>query len=43
MIPSKKLVFSVVGDLSKIRSELDKLGLGEPAMHDLYGTPAARP
>ncbi|MDQ3369056.1 MAG: insulinase family protein [Myxococcota bacterium] len=42
LVPSKNLVFSVVGDLSKVRSDLDKLGLGEPAMHDLYGMPAAR-
>lgn len=40
LVPSKKLVISVVGDLSKIRGDLDKLGLGEPAMHDLYGLPA---
>jgi predicted Zn-dependent peptidase len=36
--PSKKLVFSVVGDMSKIRADLDKLALGEPATFDLYGT-----
>ncbi|HLL23164.1 MAG TPA: pitrilysin family protein [Kofleriaceae bacterium] len=35
--PSKKLVFSVVGDLSKIKADLDKLGLGESVAHDLYG------
>jgi predicted Zn-dependent peptidase len=37
--PSKKLVISIVGDLSKIRGDLDKLGLGEPAMHDPDGMP----
>lgn len=39
VIPSKKMVISVVGDMSKVRADLDKLGLGEPAMHDLYGLP----
>ena len=39
LIPSKKMVISVVGDMSKVRADLDKLGLGEPAMHDLYGLP----
>jgi predicted Zn-dependent peptidase len=38
-IPSSSMAFSVVGDLSKIRAELDKLGLGEPALHDQYGMP----
>jgi zinc protease len=37
--PSNKLVISIVGDMSKVRPEIDKLGLGEPAMHDPYGVP----
>jgi zinc protease len=37
--PSKKMVISIVGDMSKVRTDLDKLGLGDPAMHDLYGAP----
>jgi zinc protease len=39
LIPSKNMVISIVGDLSKIKADLDKLNLGEPAMHDLYGMP----
>lgn len=39
VIPSGKMVVVIVGDLSKIRGDLDKLGLGEPALHDLYGVP----
>lgn len=42
IIPSKNMVFSIVGDLSKIKADVDKLGLGEAAMHDLYGTPLAK-
>jgi predicted Zn-dependent peptidase len=38
IVPTKKLVISVVGDMSKIKADLDKLGLGEAAQHDLYGT-----
>lgn len=37
VVPSKQLVFSVVGDMTKIKADLDKLGLGEVAQHDLYG------
>jgi zinc protease len=37
LVPSNRMVISVVGDLSKIRGDLDKLGLGEPAIHDAYG------
>lgn len=37
VVPTKKLVVSVVGDMSKIKADLDKLGLGEAAHHDLYG------
>ena len=40
--PAPKLVVSVVGDMSKVRADLDKLGLGEPAMFDLYGMPLAK-
>lgn len=40
--PSKNMVFSIVGDLAKIKPAVDKLGLGEPAMHDLYGVPLAK-
>ncbi len=39
LIPSKNMVISIVGDLSKIKPDVDKLNLGEPAMHDLYGMP----
>ncbi len=39
LVPTKQLVISIVGDMSKVRTELDKLGLGEPAMFDLYGMP----
>jgi predicted Zn-dependent peptidase len=42
VVPSKKLVVSIVGDLSKIKADIDKLGLGEASMHDLYGAPAAK-
>lgn len=38
-IPSKNMVISIVGDMAKIRTDLDKLNLGEPVMHDLYGMP----
>ena len=38
-LPSRKVVISVVGDYMKIKPEIDKLSLGEPAMHDLYGQP----
>lgn len=39
LLPGKNMVISIVGDLAKIRPELDKLGLGGAAMHDLYGMP----
>jgi zinc protease len=39
LIPSGRMVFSIVGDLAKTRGELDKLDLGEPAMFDPYGAP----
>jgi len=38
-IPSGKMVFAIVGDLSKVRADLEKLGLGEAVMHDAYGMP----
>lgn len=40
--PSTKLVISVVGDMSKVRADIDKLGLGDATMHDLYGLPLAK-
>lgn len=40
-IPSKNMVFAIVGDMSKVRTELDKLGLGEPELRDNYGVPMA--
>jgi len=40
--PSNKLVISIVGDMSKVRADLDKLGLGEATMHDLYGMPVGK-
>ena len=39
VVPAKKLVVSIVGDMSKIKADIDKLGYGDAAMHDLYGTP----
>ncbi len=36
-IPAGNLVIAVVGDMTKVRADLDKLGLGTAAMHDLYG------
>jgi len=38
-----KMTVAVVGDLSKVRADLDKLGLGEPLLHDPYGVPMALP
>lgn len=40
--PSKSMVISIVGDLSKIKADVDALGLGEPVMHDLYGLPVPK-
>jgi zinc protease len=42
VVPSGKLVVAIVGDMSKVRADVDKLGLGPAAMHDLYGVPLAR-
>lgn len=39
VVPSKRLVVALVGDLAKIKPDLAKLALGEPALHDLYGNP----
>ncbi|HEY0253432.1 MAG TPA: insulinase family protein, partial [Kofleriaceae bacterium] len=40
-IPSGKMVFAVVGDMAKIRAELDALKLGDPQLFDLYGVPSS--
>ncbi|MDB4958778.1 MAG: peptidase domain protein [Myxococcales bacterium] len=42
LIPSNKMIIAIVGDMSKVRADLDKLGLGEPEMHDLYGMPVSK-
>ena len=42
LTPSKNMVISIVGDMSKTREDIDKLGFGEAAMHDLYGQPIAK-
>ena len=39
LIPSKNMVFSIVGDMAKVKAEIDKLDLGDAAMFDLYGQP----
>ena len=39
LIPSGRMVISVVGDMSKVRAGLDQLKLGDPELHDLYGVP----
>ncbi len=41
VVPTRSLVISIVGDMSKVRADLDKLQLGQPAMFDLYGMPLA--
>lgn len=38
-LPPGAMKLSIVGDLAKIRADLDKLGLGEPARFDPYGMP----
>ncbi|HEY4055853.1 MAG TPA: pitrilysin family protein [Kofleriaceae bacterium] len=40
--PTGKLVISVVGDLSKIKPDVDKLSLGDATMFDLDGLPVAK-
>lgn len=42
VVPTGKLVIAIVGDLTKIKPDVDKIGLGEPAMFDLYGVPLAK-
>ena len=37
LIPSTKMIVAVVGDMSKVRADLDKLNLGDPELHDLFG------
>jgi len=39
MLPSGSMAVSIVGDVSRIQPELDKLGLGAPARYGLDGTP----
>lgn len=39
LLPAKKMVISIVGDMSKVRADLDKLELGGAVMHDPYGIP----
>ena len=39
MIPSGRMQISIVGDMSVVRPELEKLKLGAVQMHDLYGVP----
>jgi len=41
-IPSKQMVFAVVGDMAKVRADLDKLNLGEAETRDLYGMPVSK-
>jgi zinc protease len=43
VIPPKNMAISIVGDLGKIRADVDKLGFGEAAWFDLYGTPTTAP
>ena len=39
LTPSGSMAFAIVGDLAKIRPELDKLGLGAAAAYDLDAAP----
>ncbi|HEY6037992.1 MAG TPA: pitrilysin family protein [Kofleriaceae bacterium] len=41
-IPAKQMVFAVVGDMAKVRADLDKLNLGDAETRDLYGMPIAK-
>jgi len=41
MLPSSSIAIAIVGDLAKIRPELDQLGLGAPALYDLDASPLA--
>jgi zinc protease len=40
LVPAGKLAIAIVGDMTKVRAELDKLALGEPAVFDAYGLPS---
>jgi hypothetical protein len=39
LMSSGSMAIAIVGDVAKIRGELDKLGLGAPAMYDLDAAP----
>lgn len=41
LIPSGTLAIAIVGDVDKIRRELDELGLGAPTAYDLRAMPVA--
>jgi zinc protease len=41
-IPTKQMVFAVVGDMAKVRADLDKLNLGEAEARDVYGMPVSK-
>jgi zinc protease len=41
LVPAGRLVFSVVGDLSKVKRALEQLGLGPALLHDPDGKPLA--
>ncbi|MBL9014038.1 MAG: insulinase family protein [Myxococcales bacterium] len=41
-VPARSVIVSIVGDLAKIRADLDKLGLGEPVLFDLHGAPVKK-
>ena len=43
LLPASQLTIAIVGDLGKVRAELDKLGFGEAALLDAYGEPLAKP
>jgi hypothetical protein len=36
------MVFAVVGDMAKVRADLDKLNLGDAETRDLYGMPMSK-
>lgn len=42
ILPSKRMAISIVGDLAKIRTSIDTLGLGEPVLFDAYGAPVTK-
>jgi zinc protease len=42
-LPVRRMVVSVVGDLSKVRADLRKAALGAPALYDAYGLPLSAP